>query len=37
MPYIFTNAEYADMLYALLTRVAKYIDVEGRISENVLY
>jgi hypothetical protein len=29
MPHIFTNAEYADMLYAVLTRVAKYIEVDG--------
>jgi hypothetical protein len=28
MPYIFANAEYADMLYAILTRVAKCIDVD---------
>jgi hypothetical protein len=37
MPHIFTNAEYADMLYAVLTRVAKCIDVDGGIFENVLY
>jgi hypothetical protein len=30
MPHIFTNAEYA-----VLTRVAKYIDVDGGIFENV--
>jgi hypothetical protein len=31
MPHIFTNAEYADMLYAALTQVAKCIDVDGGI------
>jgi hypothetical protein len=36
MPHIFTNAEYADMLYAGLKRVAKCIDVDGGIFENVL-
>jgi hypothetical protein len=37
MQHIFTNAEYADMLYAVLTRVVKCIDVDGGIFENVLY
>jgi hypothetical protein len=37
MPHIFTNAEYADMLYAVLTRVAKCTDVDGGIFENILY
>jgi hypothetical protein len=37
MPHIFTDAEYADMLYAILTRVAKFIDVDGGIFENALY
>jgi hypothetical protein len=36
MPHIFTIAEYADMLYAVLTRVAKCIDVAGGIFEKVL-
>jgi hypothetical protein len=35
--HIFTNAEYAVMLYAAVTRVAKCIDVDGGILENVLY
>jgi hypothetical protein len=33
MPHIFTNAEYADMLYVVLKRVAKYIDVDSGIFE----
>jgi hypothetical protein len=37
MPHIFTNFEYADMMYAIRTRVAKCTDVEGGIFENVLY
>jgi hypothetical protein len=37
MLHIFTNTEYVDMLYAVLTRVAKCIDVDGEIFENVLY
>jgi hypothetical protein len=37
MPHIFTNAEYADMLYAILTRDAKCTDVDGGIFKNVLY
>jgi hypothetical protein len=37
MVNIFTNAEYADMLYAVLTGVAKCIDVDGGIFKNVLY
>jgi hypothetical protein len=37
MPHIFTYAEYADMLYAVLTQVAKCIVVDGGIFENVLY
>jgi hypothetical protein len=37
MPHIFTNAEYADMLHAVLTRIAKYIDLDGGIFENILY
>jgi hypothetical protein len=37
IPHIFTNAEYADMLYAVLTRAAKCIDVDGGIFENILY
>jgi hypothetical protein len=37
MPHIVTNAEYADMLHAVLTRVAKCIDVDGGIFENVLH
>jgi hypothetical protein len=36
-PHIFTNVEYADILYAVLTRAAKCIDVDGGIFENVLY
>jgi hypothetical protein len=35
MPRIFTNAEYADMLYAVHTWVTKYVDVDGGIFENV--
>jgi hypothetical protein len=34
MPHILTNA---DMPYAVLTRAAKCIDVDGGIFENVLY
>jgi hypothetical protein len=34
---MFTNSEYADMLYAVPTRVAKCIDVGRGIFENVLY
>jgi hypothetical protein len=34
--HIITNAEYADMLYAALTRVAKCIDVGREIFENIL-
>jgi hypothetical protein len=34
MPHILTNA---DMLYAVLTRVAKLIDVDVGIFENVVY
>jgi hypothetical protein len=37
MPHIFTNAEYGDMLYAVLTLVAMCTDVDGGIFENVLY
>jgi hypothetical protein len=37
MLHVFINAEYADMLYALLIRVAKCIDVDGGIFENVLH
>jgi hypothetical protein len=37
MPHIFTNAEYANMLYAVITRVAKCIDVDGAIFENVIF
>jgi hypothetical protein len=37
MPHIFTNAAYADLLYAVLPWVAKYIDADGWIFENVLY
>jgi hypothetical protein len=37
MPHIFTNAEYADMLYTVLTQVVKCIDVDDEISENVLH
>jgi hypothetical protein len=37
MPHIFTDAEYADMLHALLTRVANCIDIGSGIFENVLY
>jgi hypothetical protein len=37
MPHIFTNAEYADMLYAVLTLFAKDTDVDGGIFENILY
>jgi hypothetical protein len=37
MPHIFTNAEYADMLHAVLTRVTKCIDVDVGILKNVLY
>jgi hypothetical protein len=37
MPHIFTNAEYADMLYAVLTWVAKCVDVDGATFENILY
>jgi hypothetical protein len=37
MPHIFKDSEYADMLYAVLTRAAKCIDVDGGIFENVLY
>jgi hypothetical protein len=37
MPQIFTNAEYADILYAVLTQVTKWIDVDGGIFENLLY
>jgi hypothetical protein len=37
MSHIFTNAEYTDMLYAVLSRVAKCIDVDGGIFENILY
>jgi hypothetical protein len=39
MSHIFTNAEYSyvDKLCAALTRVAKCIDVDGGIFENVLY
>jgi hypothetical protein len=36
MPHIFTNAEYADVLYAVLTRVAKCTEVDGGIFESVL-
>jgi hypothetical protein len=36
MPHIFTNAEYVDILYAILTRVAKCIDVDSGIFKNVL-
>jgi hypothetical protein len=32
MPHIFTNAGCADKLYAILTRIAKCIDVDGGIS-----
>jgi hypothetical protein len=37
MPHIIKNVEYADMPYAVLTRVAKCIDVDGGIFENALY
>jgi hypothetical protein len=37
IPNIFTNAEYADILYAVLLGVAKCIDVDGEIFENDLY
>jgi hypothetical protein len=37
MAHIFTDAEYADMLYPEITRVAKCTDVDGGIFENVLY
>jgi hypothetical protein len=37
MPHVFINAEYADMLHAVLTRVAKCFDVDDGIFENVLY
>jgi hypothetical protein len=37
MPHIFTYIECADVLYAVLTRVAKCIGVDGGIFENVLY
>jgi hypothetical protein len=37
LPHIFTNAEYDDMLYAVLTRDAKCIDVDGGIFQNILY
>jgi hypothetical protein len=36
MPHIFANAEYSDMLYAVLTRVAKCIDVDSGIFENIV-
>jgi hypothetical protein len=37
MSHIFTNAEYADMLYALRIWVEKYVEVNCRIFEIVLY
>jgi hypothetical protein len=37
MSHILTNAEYVDMLYAVVTRVAKCTDVDGGILENVVY
>jgi hypothetical protein len=37
MPHFIRNAEYADMLYAALTRVAKCINLDGVILEKVLY
>jgi hypothetical protein len=37
LPHIFTNAEYADMLSAVVTRIAKFIGVDGEIFENILY
>jgi hypothetical protein len=37
MPHVFINVEYAGMLCVVLTRVAKCIDVDGGIFENVLY
>jgi hypothetical protein len=37
IPHIFTNAEYADMLNAALTRVVKCTDADGGIFENVLH
>jgi hypothetical protein len=37
MPHVFTNAECGDMLYAVLTRVANYIDVDSEICQNILY
>jgi hypothetical protein len=37
MPHIFTNAKYADMLHVVLTRIAKWTDVDGGIFEKVLY
>jgi hypothetical protein len=36
MPQIFTNAEYGDMLYAVLKQVTTCIDVDGGVFENVL-
>jgi hypothetical protein len=31
IPHNFINTEYADILYAILARGAKYIEVDGRI------
>jgi hypothetical protein len=37
IPHISTNAEYADMLFVVLIGVAKCIDDDSGIFENVLY
>jgi hypothetical protein len=37
MPHIFSDAKYADMMYDVLTHVAKCTDVDGGIFENVLH
>jgi hypothetical protein len=37
MPHIYGNVEYAVMMYALLTRVAKCVAVDGGTFVNVLY
>jgi hypothetical protein len=37
MPHIFTNAEYADIIFAVLTRVAKSIVIDDGVFENVFY
>jgi hypothetical protein len=37
IPHIITNAEYANMLCAVVIRVANCVDVDGRIFENVFY